>query len=43
MTHEIFPAPMLLTENVIDKAGLRIEFSSFSQIGVFSSRLGVGW
>lgn len=43
MTHEIFSAPMLLTENVIDKAGLGIEVSSFSQIRVFSSGLGLRW
>lgn len=43
MTHEIFSAPMLLTENVIDKAGLGIEVSSFSQIRVFSSGLGLWW
>lgn len=43
MTHDIFPAPMLLTENVIDKAGLGIAVSSFSQIRVFSSGLGVWW
>lgn len=43
MTHEIFSAPMLLTENIIDKARLRIEVSSFSQIRVFSSGLGVQW
>lgn len=36
MTHEIFSVPMLLTENFIDKAILGIEFSSFSQISVFS-------
>ena len=43
MTHEIFSVPMLLTENVIAKAGLGIEVSSFSQIRVFSSGLGVQW
>lgn len=43
MTHEIFSAPVLLTENVIDKAGLGIEVSSFSQIRGFSSGLGLWW
>lgn len=43
MTHEILSALMLLIKHVLDKAGLRIGVSSFSQIRVFSSELGVQW
>lgn len=43
MTREILSALMLLTKHVLDKAGLRIEVSSFSQIRVFSSGQGVQW
>lgn len=42
MTHEIFSTPMMLTENVVDKAGLGIGVNSFSQIRVFSGVLGCG-
>lgn len=43
MTHEIFSAPLLLTENVIDRARLRIQVSSFFQIRIFWSALGMQW
>lgn len=33
---------MMLTENVVDKAGLGIGVNSFSQIRVFSGVLGCG-
>lgn len=35
MTHEIFSTPMMLTQNVVDKAGLGIGINSFFQIRVF--------
>lgn len=42
MTHEIFSTPVMLTENVVDKAGFGKGVNSFSQIRVFSGVLRCG-
>lgn len=42
MAHEIFSTQMMLTENVVGKAGLGKGVNSFSQIGVFSGVLRCG-